>query len=332
MRNDRQRLPGANGEGSRVSFPGVSFRTYEHPAALTALIAMKRARGFDLLLKKVHGAVGEPVVRMQHLTSAVRVGPRQFPRLHGLKEEAAGVLDLPETPELYVRSMGEVNAFAVGMDRPFLVLSSELVDVMNEDEIRFVLGHELGHVLSGHVLYQTVARIIASIGLASFPVAGLALEAVDAALKDWTRKSELSCDRAGLLVAQDLDVAVRALMKLVVGARAEEMNPAEFLQQAAEFELDATGWRNRVYKHLMPSGSHPILVLRASELDRWVRHGDYERILRSGEYEMRSEDGQATFRGGLRDHIREMKDKRDQKAADRALRGYAPPAQRGNDD
>ncbi|MFJ3310953.1 M48 family metallopeptidase [Streptomyces sp. NPDC086549] len=319
-----ERHPGT----SRVAFPGISYRTYEHPAALTALTVMKKVRGFDLLLKKVHGAVGEPVVRMQHLTSAVRVGPRQFRRLHEIKEEAASILDLTDPPELYVRNMGTINAFAIGMDRPFIVVSAELVDIMSDEEIRFVIGHELGHVMSGHVLYQTVARVIASIGLASFPIAGLALEAVDVALKDWSRKSELSCDRAGLLVAQDLDVAVRALMKLAAGGRTDEMEPAEFLQQAAEFELDATGVRNRIYKYLLPSGSHPILVLRASELDRWVRHGDYALIVEQGAYELRSEDAQATARGSLRDQLLAIKAKRQQIATDRSLRQAGPPGQR----
>ncbi|WNI19675.1 M48 family metallopeptidase [Actinacidiphila sp. ITFR-21] len=117
------------------------------------------------------------------------------------------ILDLPAEPELYVQSMGTVNAMTVGMDRPFLVLTTELLDVFDEDELRFVIGHELGHALSGHALSghavdQTMARLLASVGLSAFPVAGLALGAVEAALQDWLRKSELSSDRAGQLVTR----------------------------------------------------------------------------------------------------------------------------------
>ncbi|WP_322761446.1 M48 family metallopeptidase [Frankia sp. Cr2] len=281
---------------------------------------MRRVRGFDLLLKKIHAMVGEPVVRMQHLTSAVRVGPRQFSRLHAIKEEAAAILDMADEPELYVRKMGEVNAFTVGMDRPFIVISTDLLDLLDENELRFVIGHELGHAVSGHSLYLTMGRIIASAGLSSFPIAGLALDAAEAALMDWSRKSELSCDRAGLLVAQDFGASIRTLMKLAAGSHFDQMNVAEFMEQAAEFELDAGGIRNRIYKYLLPSGTHPILVLRAAELDRWVRRGEYARVVEQGQYPLRSDDSSATVRGTLREQFEAAKDTRRQKTTDRILR------------
>lgn len=313
--------PGAGAQlaaGSRTRFPGISSRAYEHPAALTALTAMRRIKGFDMLLRKLSAAISEPVVRMQHLTSAVRVGPRQFRWLHELKAEAAAILDLPDEPELYVRQMGAINACAVGMERPFLVVSIELLDVMEESELRFVLGHELGHVLSGHVLYQTMARILATVGVDALPsVAGLAVSVVEAALNDWHRKSELSCDRAGLLVAQDTDASMSALAKLTAGSRAHDINIEEFLEQAAEFELDATGIKNRLYKYLLPSDSHPILVVRASELDRWVRRGEYGRIVDDGVYPSRDEDAETRVRHTVRNQYAAAKENRLQKASDR---------------
>ncbi|WP_239375922.1 M48 family metallopeptidase, partial [Frankia sp. Cj5] len=308
----------------RARFPGISHRAYEHPSALTALTALKRVKGFDLMLKWLHSMVGEPVVRMQHLTSAVRVGPRQFRRLHVIKEEAGDILDIGETPELYVRKMGEVNAFTVGMDRPFIVISTDLLDLLDENELRFVIGHELGHAISGHSLYLTMARIIASAGLGSFPVAGLALDAAEAALMDWSRKSELSCDRAGLLVTQDFAASIRTLMKLAAGSHFDEMNVAEFMEQAAEYELDAGGVRNRIYKYLLPSGTHPILVLRAAELDRWVRRGEYARVVEQRQYPLRSKDSSATVRDTLRQQLEAGKETRRQKATDRILRRSAP--------
>ncbi len=183
-----------------------------------------------------------------------------------------------------------------------------------------MIGHELGHAVSGHSLYLTMGRIIASAGLSSFPIAGLALDAVEAALMDWSRKSELSCDRAGLLVAQDFAASIRTLMKLAAGSHFDQMNVAEFMEQAAEYELDAGGIRNRIYKYLLPSGTHPILVLRAAELDRWVRRGEYARVVEHGQYPLRSEDSSATVRGTLREQFEATKDTRRQKTTDRILR------------
>lgn len=306
----------------RARFPGISHRAYEHPSALTALTALRRIKGFDLLLRKVSGAVTEPVMRMQYLTSAVRVSPRQFGWLHAIKEEAAAILDLPDPPELYVRQMGQVNASAIGMGRPFVVVSVETLDIMAENELRFAIGHELGHILSGHVLYQTMARVIATVGVEAFPVAGLAVAAVDAALRDWFRKSELSCDRAGLLVAQDFQAAIGALTKLAAGSRAHDVNIEEFLEQGAEFELDATGLGHRIHKFLLPSDSHPILVVRAAELDRWVRRGEYARILDQRDYQSRQDDASTRLRDNLRNQISAAADNRRQKTADRHVRKY----------
>jgi Zn-dependent protease with chaperone function len=206
-------------------------------------------------------------------------------------DEAVQTLDVADRPALYVnRSIG-FNAVTIGFDRPFIVLGAELIDSMDDDEIRFVIGHELGHAISGHALYESVAWFLAAVGaggLHGVPGGPLVLRGVELALQDWGRKSELSGDRAGLLVGQDLEVAVRTLMKLAGGRQTEEMNPAAFLEQAAEFQ-DATGLRNRIVKWLMPSSDHPLLVVRAAELDRWVREGAYGRIVHEGDYPLRGE-------------------------------------------
>jgi Zn-dependent protease with chaperone function len=309
-----------------VRFPGISHRAYEHPLALTALTTMRRMKGFDTVLKAMNAMVGEPMVRMQHLTSAVRVGPRQFSSLHAIKDEAVGILDLDDAPELYVRNIGGANAFTMGISRPFIVVTAGLLDLMDENELRFVIGHELGHVLSGHALYHTLAHILASGVLGAFPAVGVAADGIEAGLREWGRKSELSCDRAGLLVAQDSTAAIAALMKLASGSRAPDMCAEEFLQQAAEFELDTTGVKNRILKFLLPRDSHPILVLRAAELDRWVRTGGYERIVGQGDYAFRADDADATVRATFREQIAAAKQNRQQKITDRRLRqsGRAP--------
>lgn len=168
---------------------------------------------------------------------------------------------------------------------------------------------------------QTMARVIATVGADALPsVAGLAVSVVEAALNDWHRKSELSCDRAGLLVAQDTDASMSALAKLTAGSRAHDINIEELLEQAAEFEPDATGIKSRIYKYLLPSDSHPILVVRASELDRWVRRGEYGRIANDGEYPSRDDDADARVGRTLRNQVTAAKESRLQKAADRYQR------------
>lgn len=318
----------ANSRRDRVRFPGISHRAYEHPLALTALTAMRKIRGFDAALKGMNGVISEPVIRMQHVSSAIRVGPNQLHHLHEIKEEAAEILDLDDPPELYVRgAIPGINAFTMGMKRPFIVMTPGLIELLDEAELRFVIGHELGHAMSGHALYQTMGHVLASAGgISSIPGVAMAAEGIEAGIREWHRKSELSCDRAGLLVAQEPTAGISTLMKLAAGSRLPNLNVYDFLQQAAEFELDTTGARNRIYKFLLPHESHPILVLRAAELDRWVRTGGYARIVEQGEYENRSDDRDATVRETVRGHITAAAETRRQKISDRLSRqsGRAP--------
>src|SRR3954452_5745676 len=66
----------------RLPLPDISSRTWEHPADRGALVALRRLRGFDTLLRKLSGLFNERAVRLMFLGSAIRVDERQFPRLH----------------------------------------------------------------------------------------------------------------------------------------------------------------------------------------------------------------------------------------------------------
>jgi Zn-dependent protease with chaperone function len=225
-----------------------------------------------------------------------RVTERQFPVVHRLYVEAATALDVPELPELFVAASPILNASTIGMDAPKIVLNSALVDLLDEDELRFVLGHELGHALSGHALYQTLLTylVIAGQSLASLPFSGVGLFVVRTALGEWARKAELSGDRAGLLATQDVSVAVRVQMKLASGGHLDQLDQTEFLAQAREYE-NADDLGDSLMKiFLLDSMTHPMGVVRAAEIRRWVDSGEYAAHLAGG-YPRRDEDKDATI-------------------------------------
>ncbi|MFD9430894.1 M48 family metallopeptidase [Streptomyces sp. NPDC060002] len=287
---------------TRTRFPGISSRAYEHPADRAAMVALRKLHGLDGVVRKFSGSFPERVVRMEHLASAVRTSDRQFARIHSSVLEAARLLDFDRPPEVYVQQSNVVNAFTIGMNQPFVVLTTALVDLMDADELTFVIGHELGHVMSGHSVYRTMAFYLVRAGalVTALPLAGIGLQAVQAALGEWMRKSELSCDRAGLLVMQDRDACLRALMKLAGGSHLEEMSVEEFLRQAAEFE-GAEGIRDSFVKLLLTQdSSHPLAVVRVSELNRWASGDDYRGIL-SASYPLRRDDGSVAVRSEVRD-------------------------------
>jgi Zn-dependent protease with chaperone function len=278
----------------RVSLPDISSRTWEHPADRGALVALRRLRGFDSLIRKLSGLFNERAVRLMYLGSAIRVDERQFPRLHTMLAEVSSVLDSPEVPELYVAANPYPNAMTIGMDKAFIVVTSGMVDLLDDEELRFVLGHELGHVLSGHAVYQTMLQRLIRLGnvLTAIPLGGLGVRAIMAALMEWSRKAELSADRAGLLATQDPAVAFRVQMKSASGGHLGDLDPTSFFAQGAEYDASGDLRDSLVKLMLIEVQSHPFAVVRASELRRWVDSGQYTAVL-GGAYPRRSEDADA---------------------------------------
>jgi Zn-dependent protease with chaperone function len=279
---------------ARVRLTGISSRAYEHPADRSALVALRKLSGFDVLLSKLFGLFNERALRLMFLAGAVKVSERQFPHIYSLVRDGSYILDLPDVPECYVIQDPSVNAMAIGKDRPFVVLTTGLVNLNDEEELRFVVGHELGHILSGHAVYRTMLLILIqlSVRIAWMPIGYLGLRAIIWGLEEWFRKSEVSCDRAGLLAGQDVDAARRALMKLAGGPYLSELNPDAFRDQAREYDA-VPDLRDSILKLLQLQGNtHPFAVVRFAELDRWATNGEYEAIL-AGDYPRRDTDRDA---------------------------------------
>jgi Zn-dependent protease with chaperone function len=257
-------------------------------------VALRKLSGFDTLLKRLFGLFNERAFRLTYLGSSVRVSERQFPHIHEMVRDGAYILDLPEVPECYVMQTPLVNAMALGRDKPFIVINTGMVELLDAEELRAVIGHELGHILSGHAVYRTMLVILLRLAArAAFLPIALALTAIIWGLEEWFRKSELSCDRAGLLAGQDLDASRRVLMKLAGGAQLSELNPDAFREQAHEYDA-VPDLRDSVLKILQLQGTtHPFAVVRFAELDYWATHGEYERIL-GGDYPRREDDGSAS--------------------------------------
>jgi Zn-dependent protease with chaperone function len=279
---------------ARVRLTGISSRAYEHPADRSALVALRKLSGFDTLLRKLFGLFNERAFRLTYLAGAVRVSERQFPHIYELVRDGSYILDLDEVPEVYVTQNPLVNAMALGRDKPFIVITTGMVNLYDPEELRWVVGHELGHILSGHVVYRTMLLILLRLAarVAFLPIT-LGLGAIIWGLEEWFRKSELSCDRAGLLAGQDVDAARRALMKLAGGAQLSELNPDAFREQAHEYDA-VPDLRDSILKILQLQGNtHPFAVVRFAELDYWATHGEYERIL-GGDYTRRDTDSSAS--------------------------------------
>jgi Zn-dependent protease with chaperone function len=285
MADDQDRTEGQDEQMSgeakaRRILTDIAPRSWEHPADKAALQALRRIPVFDEVLRKLFGFFGEKPIRLAFQANAVRVSANQFGRVHGLYQEVLKTMDSPEEYPLYVSQTPIVNAGAYGMEQPFIILNSGTLILLEDQELAYVIGHELGHIMSDHVLYRTMTYLLLQLAQMGFPIVGLAARAVLVALLEWSRKSELSCDRAGLLSIQDPEIVMRAMLKMAGGGTTEELNLQEFIVQAEEYR-EGGDVADQVFKILNLIGStHPFYVLRVSELRGWIEAGDYDRILR----------------------------------------------------
>ncbi|MEU1146435.1 M48 family metallopeptidase [Streptomyces sp. NPDC005863] len=310
-----ERVPGRQ----RRRFPGISSRAYEHPADRSALVALRRLTGFDTVFKALSGLLPERSLRLLFLSDSVRVSDAQFAHLNTMLRDACYILDLEKVPPMYVNQDPNPNAMCIGLDEPIIVVTTGLVELLDEEEMRAVVGHEVGHALSGHSVYRTILLFLTNLALkvAWIPLGNVAIMAIVTALREWFRKSELSADRAGLLVGQDLRASMRGLMKLAGGNHLHEMNVDAFLEQAEEYEAGGD-LRDSVLKilNVLPR-THPFATVRAAELKKWAdspaAHG-FQRIM-DGHYPRRDEDGDTSVSDSFRqsassyaDDVRHSKD------------------------
>lgn len=303
MAEDQTGTPNASDGGNaraRRILTDIAPRSWEHPADRAALEALRKVPVFDEVLKKLFGFFGEKPIRLAFQANAVRVGPSQFGHLHGIYKEVLKTLDSPEDYPLYISQTPIVNAGAYGMDQPFIILNSGTVKLLDDDQIAYIMGHELGHIMSDHVLYKTMTALLLQLASMGFPIVGLAARAVLVALLEWSRKSELSCDRAGLLAVQDPEVVMRTMLKMAGGGDDDETSLQQFIVQAEEYR-DGGDVADQVFKILnLVGATHPFWVLRVSELRAWIEGGDYDRIVR-GEYARRGETPDKAYQEDLRE-------------------------------
>ncbi len=202
------------------------------------------------------------------LQNAQRVTPQSQPELAQVVQQGVDRLK-PGPIEVYVARSGELNAYTFGLDSPkVVVLYSALFRVMDEDEVRFILGHELGHVALGHTWLNSLVG-----GIAGIPSSFSAGMLMTLAFLWWNRACEYSADRAGLLACGKPEKAVSALVKLAAGPRANDRRTLEQAYRKIDAEDDnLAGSLNEAL------ATHPMLIRRINELRRYAATDQYRRL------------------------------------------------------
>ncbi len=274
---------------SSYRLEGISPRALQHPADRAATAALHQVPYLDQVVKKLIQLGYERALRQAYLGSSVRLGQEQLPAIWVLEREVFNVLDVPEVPDIYLTQMPLANAFTIGAGEPIIVLNSETVRLLDTDGLRAVIAHEATHVLAEHVLYGTALQILLRLSTRLPLVAGLPMMAVRAALLEWFRAAELTCDRGAAVATRQPMAVCRALMTLSAGEAAADLNLDAFIAQGLDYQEKGRGLERLTRLFIDLNITHPMPVRRIHELLKWVREGDYDRIV-DGEYVRRGEE------------------------------------------
>lgn len=259
---------------------------YEHPFDTKALDALQ-GQGVDTLVRKFNEHAIERFITIQYTGSNIKVTPANYPKIYELLEKACEIIHLPSKPSLYINWEYAVNGFTIGVENPIIVLTSGAIDLLDEKELQYLIGHEIGHIKSRHTLYHQMATffpIVAELlGQVTLGIGAVLSKPVQWALMHWYRMSEFTADRAGLLACQDVDAAIRVMMKSS-GMPTKYYNDLRFeafVQQAKDFEeLDYDNLNKYAKIVAIAESTHPWSVMRAAELLKWIDSGEYHQVLK----------------------------------------------------
>lgn len=267
---------------------GLNSSEYEHPMDRASLEALRKIPLFPKVLE-LCTIPQNSITRLELLGSNLKVTERQMPSVYKIMREACEVLDVAE-PLFYISSSPQLNAYTACPDKPIICVYSYLLDMLTDEELRFVIGHELAHIKSEHIIYQALGTILGENLLSAIlsTVPGLstfsqpAIYAINYAYYEWYRAAELSCDRGGYLACQDFTASCTALMKLAGSSQryVHELNLDEFIAQSREFQEGSSDGLGMIQKIILSNGrSHPWSVSRVHELIKFNDSGLYTDIL-----------------------------------------------------
>ncbi len=282
------------------TYPGISSEAFRHPLDRQAEQTLRSVPGFDLVARKFVEFLTERPQFVFQMGNSIQVGPRQYGTVYQMFRECVRDLDMHPEPNFFISQSPQVNAYSLGQERPFIVLNTALLDLLNEVELKSVIAHELGHIKCGHTTLRQMAiwttQAISGLAEMTFGLSTLISSGLVLAFYEWQRKAELSSDRAALLVMDELNPVLSTMMKISGGSvkHAHEISLDEFIRQSERYQEMNQDGLNQVYKFLIYNTgnflSHPFTVERAIYLKEWSTTEEYRQI-RLGNYPRAGAEG-----------------------------------------
>lgn len=243
---------------------------------VVAVLAFTATMSFGTLMLVILGLVvlNYIVIRVQiegFKRSAVAVTIDQYPEVHQVVEKCRHYVPVPPDTQVYIVFSPKLNAYAMGMGKPYaIILHSALVEALDAQELATVIGHEMGHIYFGHTTLLTFIGVLGNQTL-GIPLLG---DVIRFAFLFWSRATEFTSDRAGLIAGGRLDKAISTEVKLAVGPElARKINMGALERQAAETRTNFLSQLGEM------QSTHPMLTSRLQKMREFAFSEQY-RLLR----------------------------------------------------
>lgn len=268
-----------------ASLSGLRPEDYMYPGEDSAFAALKKIPVLDQIAAAYLKYLTQIFTLPEVQGDCFRITKETCPAVYGIYQKALSRLDMEEEYPLFAKAAFDYNAYTTGGSKPYIVIHSSILKNMSEEELLFLLGHELGHIKSGHLIYYMIALQLNTIA-ANIPVAGSAVFAtgIHYALMNWQRMQEFTADRAGVLASGSVESGISCMGKLL--GVSEKIPYVKFSiddlkRQNDTFEECNEDIISKMFCAIQIMGStHPWTVSRIKEMDEWGRSGEYGRLLK----------------------------------------------------
>jgi Zn-dependent protease with chaperone function len=277
-------------------FEKISSINYEHPMEKNALNTLRAIPGLEQTMKNILKNFTDRYFKTYFLQNFLKVSENNLKSIHEKVIKISEIFDLDYIPETFIVQRSPFpNSYIVGIDRGIIGITASMINEMNDKELDGILAHEISHIKSNHMLFKTLANIAGTVGVT---VAALSLSLgaglpnlsqfiampVRQALSFWDRTSELSADRAELLVTRDYKQFVKNQLKLSSGMPKnyqDEINLEEYEKQVDEvYKIGGENVFDKMTMMFQESNeSHPFPVWRIGAIREWLMDDEFYNII-----------------------------------------------------
>jgi len=269
-------------EKEKIILPGLEALDYEHIGEKELQAALNKNKMIEKAFALISEYGVERMVLLQHIGSNIEVKETNLPQLKKILDEICETLSIKTIPRMYLSQNPSINASALGINNPIIVVNTGTLEKLSIDELYFIIGHEAGHVKSKHTRYAFLQMILPFLGNLVPAVGSLISVGIQVLLFRYQRMAEFTADRAGMLCCQNLDTATTSLMKIAGYPKQyyDQINKDDFIKQFDDFK----DYNEKMYNKALNlianmQMAHPWSVLRGKELFQWVNDNKYEELL-----------------------------------------------------